>query len=694
MARAYPLERTRNIGIMAHIDAGKTTFTERVLYFTGVSHKIGEVHEGEATMDWMEQEKERGITITSAATTCFWLNHRINIIDTPGHVDFTVEVERSLRVLDSSIAVFCAVGGVQPQSETVWRQANKYSVPRLIFVNKMDRIGANFFNVIKETREKLGAKSVPIQIPIGAENQFVGIIDLIKMKAYYFTDDEKALVNFEEKEIPEDYKDIAKEYRDKLLEAVCDHDDQMMEDYLEGKEISVERIKQTLRKATIAMQLFPMLCGAAFKNKGVQMALDAVVDFLPSPVDIAAVKGINPSDGDAIERKVDDNEAFSALAFKIMTDPYVGKLTFIRVYSGTIKSGSYVYNSTSDKKERIGRLLRMHANKREEVDEMFTGDIGAAVGLKYTTTGDTLCDENKPIILESMVFPEPVIAVAIEPKSKADSDKLGIALSKMAEEDPTFRVYVDKETGQTIIQGMGELHLEIIVDRIFREFKVAANVGAPQVAYRETIKTASDIDYKYAKQSGGRGQYGHVKVKFEPVPAGTGFVFENKIVGGRIPKEYIPAVENGIKDAAQNGVLAGFPVVDFKATLYDGSFHEVDSSEMAFRICASLAFREGMKKAKMVLLEPIMDVEVVTPDDYTGDIIGDLNGKRGRIEALEDKTSYKLIRAKVPLGSMFGYSTALRSMSQGRANYTMQFDCYQEVPSSIAEGIIKKFNAE
>lgn len=693
MPRLYPLEKTRNIGIMAHIDAGKTTFTERVLYFTGVSHKIGEVHDGEATMDWMEQEKERGITITSAATTCFWANHRINIIDTPGHVDFTVEVERSLRVLDGSIAIFCAVGGVQPQSETVWRQANKYNVPRLVFVNKMDRVGANFYNVLKEIKEKLGALALPIQLPIGAENEFVGVIDLIKMKAYYYTDKELELVNYVEKEIPEDYKDIVIEYREKLIETLCDYDEKMMESYLEGKEITVEMIKKALRAATLQMKVFPMLCGAAFKNKGVQHALDAVVDFLPSPLDIPPVKGIKPDTGEVIERKVDDNEHFSALAFKIMTDPYVGKLTYIRVYSGSIKSGSFAYNSTSEKKERIGRLLKMHANKREEVDEFFAGDIGAVVGLKHTTTGDTLCDESHPIILESMVFPEPVISVAIEPKTKADSDKLGLALSKMAEEDPTFKVYVDQETGQTIIRGMGELHLEIIVDRIFREFKVEANVGAPQVAYRETIKTPSDVDYKYAKQSGGRGQYGHVKIKFEPMLPGSGFLFENKIVGGKIPKEYIPAIENGIKDAAQAGVLAGYPVVDFKAILYDGSFHEVDSSEMAFRICASLAFKEAMKKAKMVLLEPIMDVEVVTPDEYTGDIIGDLNSKRGRIENMEDKSNYKIIRAKVPLASMFGYSTTLRSLSQGRANYTMQFDHYQEVPGSIAEGIIKKNNS-
>jgi elongation factor G len=693
MARKVSLDKTRNIGIMAHIDAGKTTFTERVLFYTGVSYKIGEVHDGEATMDWMEQEKERGITITSAATTCFWRNQRINIIDTPGHVDFTVEVERSLRVLDSAIGVFCAVGGVQPQSETVWRQANKYSVPRLIFVNKMDRIGADFFSVYKQTREKLGANSVPIQIPIGAENNFKGVVDLVEMKAYLFSD-EKELVNYKIEEIPADLKDKAKEFRDKMIESLCDVDDEIMSFYLEGKEISVDKIKAAIRKGTIEMKIFPMLCGSAIKNKAVQNALDAVVDYLPSPVDIPPVKGIRPEDGETIERLSCDEEPFSALAFKIMTDPFVGKLTFFRVYSGTLKAGSFVYNSTSEKKERIGRLLQMHANKREEIDEVYSGDIAAAVGLKSTTTGDTLCDENKLIILESMVFPEPVISVAIEPKSKADNDRLSMALAKLAEEDPTFKVHVDKETGQTIIRGMGELHLEIIVDRIFREFKVAANVGAPQVAYRETIKSTSDIDHKYAKQSGGHGQYGHVKIKFEPGLPGSGFVFENKVTGGRIPKEYIPAVEKGIQDAMQSGVLAGYPVVDFKAILYDGSFHEVDSSEMAFRICAAQAFKEGMKKAKSTLLEPIMDVEIVTPDDYTGDIIGNMNAKRGRIDSMEDKQSVKIIRAKVPLANMFGYSTSLRSMSQGRANYTMQFHSYEEVPKNISEEIIKKFNGD
>ncbi len=689
MEKKVSLEKTRNIGIMAHIDAGKTTFTERVLYYTGVSHKIGEVHDGQATMDWMEQEKERGITITSAATTCFWKDNRINIIDTPGHVDFTVEVERSLRVLDSSIGVFCAVGGVQPQSETVWRQANKYSVPRMLFVNKMDRTGADFFSVYKQTKEKLGANAIPIQIPIGAGEAFKGIIDLIKMKAYIFND-EGGLINYDEQDIPEEYKEKASEFKEILMEAICDFDDKLMEDFLEGKEIAEKKIKEVIRKGVIQVKIFPMLCGAAFKNKGVQQALDAVVDFMPSPVDLPAIKGFKPEDGEVIERKFSNDEPFSALAFKIMTDPYVGKLTFFRVYSGVLKTGSYIFNSTKDKKERIGRLLQMHANKRAEINEVCSGDIGAAIGLKFTSTGDTLCDEGKPIILESMVFPEPVISVAIEPKSKADSDKLTVALQKLSEEDPTFKVRVDNETGQTIISGMGELHLEIIVDRIFREFKVEANVGNPQVAYRESFSSVSDVNYKYAKQSGGHGQYGHVMIKFEPVPRGVGFVFESKIVGGKIPKEYIPAVEKGLKDASVNGVLAGYPVVDFKAILYDGSFHDVDSSEMAFKICAMQAFKEGMAKAKPVLLEPIMGVEIVTPEEYMGDIMGNVNAKRGRIESLEDKAKYKIINAKVPLANMFGYSTALRSMSQGRANYTMQFDSYEETPKNIAEEIIKK----
>ena len=683
------LEKTRNIGIMAHIDAGKTTFTERILYYTGVSHKIGEVHDGEATMDWMDQEKERGITITSAATTCFWKENKINIIDTPGHVDFTVEVERSLRVLDSAIGIFCAVGGVQPQSETVWRQANKYSVPRMVFVNKMDRIGADFYSVYNQTKEKLGANTIPIQMPIGSGDTFNGIIDLIEMKAIVFNE-EKGLINYIEEKIPDDYEKNALEYRENMMEALCDIDDELMENYLEGKDIPVEKIKKVIKKGVVQVKIFPILCGAAFKNKGVQHALDAIVEYMPSSVDLKSIQGIKPESGDVIERKYSNNESFSALAFKIMTDPYVGKLTFFRVYSGTLKTGSYVFNSTKEKKERIGRLLQMHANKRAEIDEVCSGDIGAAIGLKFTTTGDTLCDEQDSIILESMVFPEPVISVAIEPKSKADNDKLSVALQKLSEEDPTFKVRVDEETGQTIISGMGELHLEIIVDRIFREFKIGANVGNPQVAYRETFTSVSDVNYKYAKQSGGHGQYGHVMIKFEPVLKGMGFVFENKIVGGKIPKEYIPAVEKGLQDAANNGVLAGYPVVDFKAILYDGSFHEVDSSEIAFKICAMQAFKEGMNKAKPALLEPIMDVEIVTPEEYMGDIIGNINAKRGRVESLEDKASYKIIKAKIPLANMFGYSTSLRSMSQGRANYTMQFNCYEETPKNIAEEVIKK----
>ncbi len=691
MARVVSLEKTRNIGIMAHIDAGKTTLSERILFYTGKSHKIGEVHDGEATMDWMEQEKERGITITSAATTCFWNNHRINLIDTPGHVDFTVEVERSLRVLDSAVGVFCSVGGVQPQSETVWRQANKYNVPRIIFVNKMDRLGADFYSVYNQIKTKLGANPVPIQIPIGAEDNFKGVVDLIEMKAYIFSD-EKELVNYKIVEIPAELKEKAAEYREKMIESLSDVDDVIMEKYLEGKDISIVEIKAAIRKGTISNKIFPMTCGTAIKNKGVQLLLNAIIDFMPSPVDIANVKGIEPSTGDTVERISSDNASFSALAFKIMTDPYVGKLTFFRVYSGTLKNGSYVYNSTQDKKERIGRLLQMHANKREEIEEVYSGDIAAAVGLKFTTTGDTLCDENNLVILESMVFPEPVISIAIEPKSKADSDKLTMALQKMAEEDPTFKVHVDQETGQTIIRGMGELHLEIIVDRIFREFKFSANVGAPQVAYRETITIGSDINHKYAKQSGGHGQYGHVMIKFEPLPPGSGFVFENKIVGGKIPKEYIPAVEKGIIEASQSGVLAGYPVVDFKAILYDGSYHDVDSSELAFKICAIQAFKEGMQKAKPVLLEPIMAVEIVSPDEYTGDIIGNLNSKRGRIENMEDKNKVKIITAKVPLANMFGYSTTLRSLSQGRANYTMQFDHYEETPKNISDEIIKKYS--
>jgi elongation factor G len=688
MARKVSLDMTRNIGIMAHIDAGKTTTTERILFYTGVSHKIGEVHEGEATMDWMEQEKERGITITSAATTCMWGNNRINIIDTPGHVDFTVEVERSLRVLDSAIGVFCSVGAVQPQSETVWRQADKYSVPRIIYVNKMDRTGANFFEVLNQVHDKLGANAVPVQIPMGKEDEFKGMIDLVRMKAYFYNDD-KTLTNFEEKDIPAELLDMANEWRDKLLENVSEFDDEMMELYLEGKEITVDMMKRAIRKGTIACKIFPMFCGSSFKNKGVQKLLDGVIDYLPAPTDVEAIKGVTLDEKETV-RESSDEAPFAALAFKVMTDPFVGKLTFFRVYSGSLKAGSYVLNATTGKKERIGRILQMHANKREEIEEVFAGDIAAAVGLKDTTTGDTLCDEANPVILEKMVFPEPVISVAIEPKSKADNDKLSVALQKMAEEDPTFRVRVDEETGDTIISGMGELHLEIIVDRIKREFKVEAGVGAPQVAYRETIRGSADINNKYVKQSGGKGQYGHVVVKFDSMDISEEFKFVNNIVGGKIPKEYIPAVEKGFREALMNGVLAGYPVLGVQATLYDGSYHDVDSSEMAFKICAIQAFKEGMKKANPVLLEPIMAVEIVTPDDYAGDIIGNINSRRGRVENMEDKNKSKIINAKVPLANMFGYSTDLRSMSQGRANYSMQFDSYEEVPRNIADEIIKK----
>jgi elongation factor G len=629
---------------MAHIDAGKSTTTERILFYTGVSHKIGEVHEGEATMDWMEQEKERGITITSAATTCMWGNNRINIIDTPGHVDFTVEVERSLRVLDSAIGVFCSVGAVQPQSETVWRQADKYSVPRIIYVNKMDRTGANFFEVLNQVHDKLGANAVPVQIPMGKEDEFKGMIDLVRMKAYFYNDD-KTLTNFEEKDIPAELLDMANEWRDKLLENVSEFDDEMMELYLEGKEITVDMMKRAIRKGTIACKIFPMFCGSSFKNKGVQKLLDGVIDYLPAPTDVEAIKGVTLDEKETV-RESSDEAPFAALAFKVMTDPFVGKLTFFRVYSGSLKAGSYVLNATTGKKERIGRILQMHANKREEIEEVFAGDIAAAVGLKDTTTGDTLCDEANPVILEKMVFPEPVISVAIEPKSKADNDKLSVALQKMAEEDPTFRVRVDEETGDTIISGMGELHLEIIVDRIKREFKVEAGVGAPQVAYRETIRGSADINNKYVKQSGGKGQYGHVVVKFDSMDISEEFKFVNNIVGGKIPKEYIPAVEKGFREALMNGVLAGYPVLGVQATLYDGSYHDVDSSEMAFKICAIQAFKEGMKKANPVLLEPIMAVEIVTPDDYAGDIIGNINSRRGRVENMEDKNKSKIIKEK------------------------------------------------
>lgn len=688
MARKYPLEKQRNIGIMAHIDAGKTTTTERVLYYTGVNYKIGEVHDGAATMDWMEQEKERGITITSATTQCFWNDHRINIIDTPGHVDFTIEVERSLKVLDGAVAVFCAVGGVEPQSETVWRQADKYHVPRIAFVNKMDRVGSDFFRVVSMMKERLGAKPLPIQLPWGAEDNFNGVIDLVKMKAVVWEGDQLG-AKFSYIDIPEELKEQAEEYRQSMIETACEADESLMEKYFEGEELSEEEIKSAIRKGTINLMFNPVLCGTAFKNKGVQTLLDAVVDFLPSPVEVPAIKGINPNTNMEEVRESKDDEPFSALAFKIMTDPYMGQLTYFRVYSGMLEAGSYVLNSTKDKKERVGRLLKMHANKREEIKDIYAGDICATVGLKYTTTGDTLCDEKKPIILESMEFPDPVISVAIEPKTKADQDKLSIALNKLAQEDPSFRVKVDEETGQTIISGMGELHLEIIVDRLVREFKVEANVGNPQVAYRETIKKKIVQESKYIKQSGGRGQYGHVWLEVEPLEPGKGFEFVNKVVGGAIPKEYIPAVEKGIVEAMESGVLAGYPVVDVRATLIDGSYHEVDSSEMAFKIASSMCFKDATRKASPIILEPIMKVEVVVPDEYMGDVMGDLSSRRGRVEGMEARGNAQVVRSNVPLKEMFGYATILRSLTQGRATYTMLFDHYEELPSSIADEIIK-----
>jgi elongation factor G len=690
MPRKTPIEKVRNIGIAAHIDAGKTTTTERILYYTGVSHKIGEVHEGAATMDWMEQEKERGITITSAATTCFWKDHQINIIDTPGHVDFTIEVERSMRVLDGAIAVFCAVGGVQPQSETVWRQANKYHVPRIAFVNKMDRIGANFYEVEKQIRERLKANPVPIQIPIGAEDNFKGVVDLVKMKALVW-DDEAALGSkYREEEIPEDLREKAEEYREKMIESIVETDEELMEKYFAGEELTEEEIKKAIKQATINLEIVPMLCGTAFKNKGVQPLLDAVIDYLPAPTEVTWIKGIDPKTGEEISVNPGDDQPFSGLAFKIMTDPFVGKLTFTRFYSGIIKAGSYVLNSTKNKKERVGRLLRMHANKREEVPEFYSGEIGAIVGLKHTLTGDTLCDESRPIILERMEFPEPVISVAVEPKTKADQEKMALALQKLAEEDPSFRVTTDEETGQTIISGMGELHLEILVDRLKREFKVECNTGKPQVAYRETFKNQVEQEYKYAKQSGGRGQYGHVFIRLIPQEPGKGYEFVDLIKGGVIPREYIPAVDKGIQEAAQAGVLAGFPVVDFKVELFDGSYHEVDSSEMAFKLAGSMAFKEGMKKANPVILEPIMKVEIEVPEEYMGDVIGDINRRRGQVNSMEDSHGVKKITAFVPLAEMFGYSTDLRSMTQGRGTYSMVFDHYEEVPSNIAEEIIKE----
>ncbi|OGW24785.1 MAG: translation elongation factor G [Nitrospinae bacterium RIFCSPLOWO2_12_FULL_47_7] len=688
---AKDLSKVRNIGIIAHIDAGKTTTTERILYYTGKSHKIGEVHEGTATMDWMEQEQERGITITSAATTCFWDNHQINIIDTPGHVDFTAEVERSLRVLDGAIGVFCAVGGVEPQSETVWRQATKYKVPRIGFVNKMDRAGANFFNCLAQMKERLHAKPVALQLPVGCENDFLGIIDLIKMKAnIYSTEKDKKGEVFDEVDIPKELVEQAGEYRDKLLEAVADVDESLMEKYLAGEAVSVEELMKGIRKATLELHFTPVLCGASFKNKGVQQLLDSVVSYLPSPKDIAAVQGTNPDNQQAVTRNAEESEPLSALAFKVMTDPFVGQLIFIRVYSGELKSGTYIYNSTKNERERVGRLLRMHANKREDIDCIGAGDIAAAIGFKKTITGDTLCPENNPIILEAITFPQPVISVAIEPTTKAEQDKLGGCLNKLLQEDPTFSVKVDPETNQTIISGMGELHLEILVDRMKREFALNVNVSKPQVAYRETITKSAEENYKYVKQTGGRGQYGHVYLKVEPRPAGSGYEFVNKIVGGSIPREFIPAIQKGIVEAMDRGIMCGYPMVDLAVTLLDGSYHEVDSSEMAFKICASIAFQEACKRSKPVLLEPIMDVEVVTPDDFMGDVIGNLNGKRGKIKELTDRAGAKVIKAEVPLSGMFGYSTDLRSMSQGRASYSMEFVKYDVVPAMIAEEVIAK----
>ena len=688
MGREYPLERTRNIGIMAHIDAGKTTTTERILYYTGITHKLGETHEGASQMDWMEQEKERGITITSAATTTHWKDHRINIIDTPGHVDFTVEVERSLRVLDGAVAVFCAKGGVEPQSENVWRQAYNYKVPRIAYVNKMDIIGADFYRVVGMMKDRLGSNAVAMHIPIGAEDDFVGMIDLLTMKAHIFKDNEGK--NIEVTDVPADYLDKAKEYREKMVESISETDEELMMKYLEGEEPTVEELKAALRKAVIATTINPVFCGTSYRNKGVQLLLDAIVDYMPAPTDIEAIKGVLPN-GEESERHSSDEEPFSALAFKIMADPFVGKLAFFRVYSGILNSGSYVLNSTKNKKERIGRILQMHANTRKEITEVYSGDIAAAVGLKDTTTGDTLCDANAPIILESMEFPDPVISVAIEPKSKAAQEKMGTALARLAEEDPTFRVKTDEETGQTIISGMGELHLEIIVDRLLREFKVEADVGAPQVAYRETIKKPVDIENKYAKQSGGRGQYGHVKIRMIPQEPGKGYEFVNAIVGGAIPKEYIGPVDAGIQGAMQSGILAGYPVVDVKVELYDGSYHEVDSSEMAFKVAASMAFKDGMRKANPVILEPIFKVEIITPEDYMGDVMGDLNSRRGRIEGMEARVGgAQAISGYVPLSEMFGYATTLRSITQGRANYTMIFDHYEEVPASIATKISEK----
>ena len=688
MAREYSLEHTRNIGIMAHIDAGKTTLTERILFYTGKTHKIGDTHEGTAQMDWMEQEQERGITITSAATTCFWKENRINIIDTPGHVDFTVEVERSLRVLDGAIGVFCAKGGVEPQSETVWRQADEYHVPRMAFVNKMDIMGADFYNAVSMMKERLGANAVPIQLPIGKEDDFKGIIDLMTMKAYIYNDEKG--VDISEIEIPEDMKDEAEEYHNNMVESICETDDDLMMAYLEGEEITIEQLKKAMRAAVCAVKLVPVLCGTAYRNKGVQKLLDAVIDYMPAPTEVPSIKGTLPGSGEEAVRHSSDSEPFSALAFKIMVDPFVGKLAFFRVYSGTVNAGSYVLNSTKGKKERLGRILQMHANKRQDLETVYAGDIAAAVGLKITTTGDTLCDEQHPIILESMVFPEPVIDVAIEPKTKAGQEKMGIALAKLAEEDPTFRTYTNHDTGQTIISGMGELHLEIIVDRLLREFKVEANVGAPQVAYKEALTKEVDVEGKFVRQSGGRGQYGHCKVRFYPTdPNGENlYEFVNMIVGGAIPKEYIPAVDAGIQEAMQSGSLAGYPVLGIRAECYDGSYHEVDSSEMAFKIAGSMAFKEAMRKGGATLLEPVMKVDVTVPEEYMGDIIGDINSRRGRIEGMDSRNGASIVHGYVPLGEMFGYATDLRSKTQGRGVYTMQFHCYEPVPKSIQEKIL------
>lgn len=685
MGRSFPLEKTRNIGIMAHIDAGKTTTTERILYYTGMTHKIGETHDGAATTDYMVQEQERGITITSAAVSCSWKEHRINVIDTPGHVDFTVEVQRSLRVLDGAVAVFCAKGGVEPQSETVWRQANKYRVPRMAFVNKMDIVGANFDRVIKMMHDRLQANAVPVQLPIGSENTFKGVIDLIKQKAYVYYDDLGK--DIREEEIPAELLEKAQEARLKLVEAVSETDETLLEKYLEGQEPSIEELEKALRVATIENIVIPVFCGSSYKNKGVQLMLDGVIKYMPAPTDIAAIQGTLPN-GDSAERKASDDEPFASLAFKVITDPFVGKLTFFRVYSGVLESGSYVLNSTKNKKERIGRILQMQADKRDEIKEIRAGDIAAAVGLKFTTTGDTLCDEKNEIILESMEFPDPVINVAIEPKTKAGQEKMGIALAKLAEEDPTFKTYTDEETGQTIIAGMGELHLEIIVDRLLREFKVEANIGAPQVAYKETIKGFADIDNKYAKQSGGRGQYGHVKIKVTPAEPGAGYSFTNSVVGGAIPKEYIPKVDEGIQEALQSGPLGGYEVVDVNVELYDGSYHEVDSSEMAFKIAASMAIKEALRKAGETLLEPYMKVEVTVPEEYIGDVVGDLNSRRGKLEGMEANFGAQIIRAFVPLASMFGYATDLRSNTQGRGNYSMVFDHYEAVPNNIADEVL------